>query len=183
MHRVSCLSALTHLADSYSLIFNDLPEMSCLNKACMPLFCGKCIPSPGREKLQVLMDEWMSCGGKWKQSAFYKRCTDRTTHSERGARVWMTRQQISNKYQSDDVANRICQQKIDDPELYRTQTKSHSDCDLEDSLLDLLGGRVFGTILCLLRMGHILKPTSALLFQICYKHNLLNNALFSLHDF
>ena len=131
------------------------------------LFCGKCMLAPGREKLQVLMDEWMTCGGKWKQSAFYKRCTDRTTHSERGARVWMTRQQITEKYKSSEIANMICRQKIDDPELFRTQTKSHPDCDLEDSLFDLLGNWIFVTNYSLATcVVHVLKPTSAFLSQI-----------------
>ena len=78
------------------------------------------------------MDEWLSCGGRWTESTFYIRATERSTHSTRGARVWLTRDQIAEKYKSREIANMICDQKLSDPEAFRTQTKLHPDCDKED---------------------------------------------------
>ncbi|CAK9034035.1 Uncharacterized protein SCF082_LOCUS20718 [Durusdinium trenchii] len=90
------------------------------------------------EKLQVLLDEWLSCGGRWTESTFYIRATERSTHSTRGARVWLTRDQIAEKYKSREIANMICDQKLSDPEAFRTQTKLHPDCDKEEMRLFLV---------------------------------------------
>lgn len=40
----------------------------------------------------------------------------------------MTFQQIAEKYKSEEVARRIVEAKLADPELRRTQVKDHPDC-------------------------------------------------------
>ena len=45
-----------------------------------------------------------------------------------GARVWLTRYQIARIYNSEEVANEICEAKLADPELKETHTKLHRDC-------------------------------------------------------
>lgn len=86
----------------------------------------------GTEKLQILMDEWLSCQGAWTKSAFYQRVMEKRSMSQRGARVWLTQHQIAEKYKSELIASRICEQKRSDPELFRTQTKLHPDDPSEE---------------------------------------------------
>lgn len=46
----------------------------------------------------------------------------------RGARIWLAKQQILQKYASASIAESICRTKLDDPELKATQTRAHPDC-------------------------------------------------------
>eukprot|EP00438_Fugacium_kawagutii_P032080 Skav235380 [mRNA] locus=scaffold59:567469:568736:+ [translate_table: standard] len=82
----------------------------------------------GRQKLQMLQDAWHQCEGEWKKSELYKRILDKTTHSERGARVWLTRDQIAKKYDSWKVADEICDNKLADEKTKKELTKWHPDC-------------------------------------------------------
>ena len=52
---------------------------------------------------------------------------ERTTHKSHGARVWLTRHQIAAKYHSDEMADSICDAKLNDPELRESHTKPHPD--------------------------------------------------------
>lgn len=89
-------------------------------------------------KLQLLQDAWVECEGAWKKSSLYKRMIERTTHKRHGARVWLTRSQISAKYNSDEMADSICDAKLNDPELYETHTKPHPG---EDATVPRVGLR------------------------------------------
>ena len=57
---------------------------------------------------------------------------ERKTLSQKGSRVWLTRAQIEAKYQSAEIAQRICEQKLNDPELRKTQTRLHPDDPSEE---------------------------------------------------
>ena len=83
--------------------------------------------SPGSEKLQVLQDAWTECAGDWKRSSLYLKMTNRTTSTSHGARTWLTRQQLTKKYDSADIAAEICDAKDKDPELRKSHTKPHPD--------------------------------------------------------
>ncbi|CAK9069365.1 Uncharacterized protein SCF082_LOCUS34741 [Durusdinium trenchii] len=80
------------------------------------------------------MDEWLSCNGEWRKSTLFKKMIERKTTSTHGARVWMTFQQIAEKYKSEEVARRIVEAKLADPELRRTQVKDHPDCPESEEL-------------------------------------------------
>ena len=97
--------------------------------------------SPGSEKLQVLQDAWTECSGQWKTSSLYLKFTNKTTSRSHGARKWLTRQQLTRKYESEDIADSICDTKDQDPELRKTHTKPHPDAP-EVEAGNLLGQRV-----------------------------------------
>ena len=81
----------------------------------------------GSEKLQILVDEWASCQGNWKESRLLERMRARKSTSVHGARVWMTRAQVAQKYGNQEVADEICNGKLTDEETKATQTKPHPD--------------------------------------------------------
>lgn len=53
----------------------------------------------------------------------------RETERNYGARVWLTRAQIANKFHSQDAADTICDAKLADPQLKDTHTKWTPDAD------------------------------------------------------
>lgn len=78
--------------------------------------------------MQLLLDEWISCAGQWKSSALYKKIVQRKTTSSHGARVWLTFQQISQKYGSEEVARQIVEAKLAlDEDARKLQIKDHPD--------------------------------------------------------
>ena len=81
----------------------------------------------GKARLQVLQDAWNQCEGNWSRSDLYLRLTNRTTHSQKGARVWMTHSQLTKKYESASIADQIVNAKLQDEELSRTHVKPHPD--------------------------------------------------------
>lgn len=76
-----------------------------------------------------MKEAWHSCQGKWKQSALYLKLTNRKSTRTYGARVWMTRSQVADKYKSQSVADVICDAKLKDPELKKSHVKEHEDVD------------------------------------------------------
>lgn len=74
------------------------------------------------------MDEWLCCAGEWQRSNLYKRMKLSKTTSQHGARLWMTFQQIADKYKSVEIARAIVRAKTEDPEVAKTHCKPHPDC-------------------------------------------------------
>lgn len=95
----------------------------------------------GSQKLQVLQDAWAQCAGEWRKSELFKKFTERTTSSSFGARIWLTRAQIAKKYDSQSIADQICDAKVADPELAATQTKWHPDAPGVEAGPELAGDR------------------------------------------
>ena len=85
------------------------------------------MPTRGQEKLAILQEAWAGCAGEWKSSELYLKLSSRTSHSSFGARVWMTRGQLAQKYNSESIADTITQAKLDDPKLADTCVKWHPD--------------------------------------------------------
>lgn len=85
----------------------------------------------GHEKLQILVDDWTACSGRWKDSKLVETIRARKSTSVHGSRVWMTRSQIAAKYGSQTVADEICDNKLADENTKETQTKEHPDSKLE----------------------------------------------------
>ncbi|CAK9106672.1 Uncharacterized protein SCF082_LOCUS49684 [Durusdinium trenchii] len=85
-------------------------------------------------KLAVLQEQYEACAGNWKSSDFYMSILNSSRERKQGSRRWLTRQQVIEKYQSEEIGNAICDAKLRDPETAREQTKCHPDLpDREDS--------------------------------------------------
>ena len=99
------------------------------------------LPMPGKEKLAVLRDAWEQCEGEWKRSALYKRFVEKNTTTQHGARVWLTRSQVARKYESQSMADKICNAKLQDAETKEKNSKEHPDCpgDEAGEVVVLLG--------------------------------------------
>lgn len=94
----------------------------------------------GSARLQVLQDAWSQCAGIWKQSQLYKKIVERKKTTAHGARLWLTRGQLVEKYRSQQMADVICDGKLADEELKKTHTKRHPDCP-EDAPEDQVEAR------------------------------------------
>ena len=82
----------------------------------------------GSGRLQVLLEEWISCRGQWRSSKVYEKITSRKSCKTYGARVWLTKSQIMAKYGGNEqVANDIIATKTESEEARQTQTKPHPD--------------------------------------------------------
>ena len=109
--------------------------------------------SSGSAKLNILLDAWAQCEGRWSTSSFTKQLKSRETNSSYGGRVWMTRSQIAAKFHSQTAADTICDQKLADEELKATHTKFLPDADgveaggfcvFQVSTVFFLGGGLLG---------------------------------------
>lgn len=89
--------------------------------------CGLMCWNLGKAKLQLLQDAWTECDGEWSRSELYKKILERRTTSKRGARVWLTRAQICRKYESQEMADAVCDGKLADEESKQQFTKPHPD--------------------------------------------------------
>ena len=110
---------------------------------------------PSKEKLAVLRDAWEQCEGEWKRSALYKRFVEKNTTTQHGARVWLTRSQVARKYESQSMADKICNAKLQDAETKEKNSKEHPDCpgDEAGEVVVLLG--VGTDYICLDRSMHV----------------------------
>lgn len=77
--------------------------------------------------MQLLLEEWLTTGGDWKSSSLYQKITSRKSERKYGARVWLTKAQLIQKYGSEALAQEIIDSKTADEETRRTQTKAHPD--------------------------------------------------------
>ena len=66
------------------------------------------------EKLALLLDEWTSCQGQWKESNLYLRMSESTRHRKCGARCWLTRAELVQKYGDVEAATHIWESKLAD---------------------------------------------------------------------
>ena len=79
----------------------------------------------GLVEMQNIYEKWLSCGENWQKSTWCISLTTTSTSSRRGARRWMTFQQISAKYSSDEIAQEIVDQKMTDD--FEEHRKPHPD--------------------------------------------------------
>ena len=100
----------------------------------------------------------MATAGNWKESKLYQNITMRKQERKHGARVWLTRQQLTIKYQSEAIAEEIVQTKLGDPELFKTQTKMYPDAPTSEARLDLGQWDILcGTLLTPLKQTRLLR--------------------------
>ena len=98
----------------------------------LPLLCVR----QGSSKLQLLMEEWLVTRGDWKNSKLYEKMTVRKMERKHGARVWLTKQQLTKKYGCPQVAQQIVDAKMSDAELFESQTKPHPDAPQSEAGLE-----------------------------------------------
>ena len=79
------------------------------------------------QKLQLLFEQWVSANENWSSSSLIVRMKNSHRKSHKGGRRWLSFEQISMKYQSDEVAREITSTKEADPILRKTDTKQHPD--------------------------------------------------------
>ena len=85
-------------------------------------------PIPGSERLQVLFEQWVSCAGHWRESSLYHQLRVTSKHRKRGARKWLTVSELSLKYGSMEVAQKIAHAKETDEKVKDSQVRPHPDC-------------------------------------------------------
>ena len=73
------------------------------------------------------MEEWVATKGDWKQSKLYQNMKVKSSERRHGARVWLTKHQLTMKYGSEAISNEIIKAKTEDPEVYAEQSKPHPD--------------------------------------------------------
>ena len=103
-------------------------------KGFLTWFCWICSKKPfmrthasGSSKLQVLLEEWVATNGDWKKSKLYQNMKVKSSERRHGARVWLTKHQLTMKYGSEQIANEIIKAKRDDPQIFEEQSKPHPD--------------------------------------------------------
>ena len=85
------------------------------------------------EALQVLLEQWLSCEGRWNESEFVKTVRAERHQRTKGRREWLTQKQLSVKLGSEDAAAKICEAKMHDPEASKSQVRTHRDMHGKDS--------------------------------------------------
>ena len=92
------------------------------------------------DRLQVLLEQWVSCNGAWKESAFYFSCKEKSKTRRHGSRKWMTVGELASKYGDRSVADLIVSQKEADPDIQKEQVRPHPDLhglDTPETLLQI----------------------------------------------
>ena len=81
----------------------------------------------GRDRLAMLMDEWLTCDGHWTESNLFKQLKHESRHRKLGRRKWLTFPEMCVKFGSNTIAERIRDHKLR-PDLVKTQTRDNPDC-------------------------------------------------------
>ena len=84
--------------------------------------------SLGSPKLALLYEEWLSCEGQWTSSKLLQQFRQERKHRKRGARKWLTYDELAIKYGSYACAQKIKDHKESDAECSRDQVRDHPDC-------------------------------------------------------
>ena len=79
------------------------------------------------EMLQVLYEQWVQAGGNWNNSQLVAQAKTTISGSKTGARRWMLRSQIIEKYGSESIADELILSKETDPALKKTQVREHPE--------------------------------------------------------
>ncbi|CAK9038658.1 Uncharacterized protein SCF082_LOCUS22708 [Durusdinium trenchii] len=94
--------------------------------------------SRSSEKLALLYEQRVQCEGHWKESSFVKELRVTNRSRKKGARKWMTKQELIQKFGSERLAMRIIEAKQNDPVLAKSQIRCHPDCPDEPELVQYL---------------------------------------------
>lgn len=112
---------------------------------------------PDSDKLAVLLEQWISCEGHWTESTIYQKMTIESRHRRTGSRKWLTLQELTLKYGSESVAQRIKASKEADPKC-KHQIRDHPDAP--------------GDPVSWLSFKHMQQKMVALIISECHAFNL-----------
>ena len=97
-------------------------------KSCRRLGFVCCVRSlQGPLKRAQLFEEWLACDGKWHASSFIQRLQHRKEFSKHGCYRWMTRSILVEKYGTEELADEVIENKLQDAETRKSQVKAHPD--------------------------------------------------------
>eukprot|EP00435_Cladocopium_sp_Y103_P071031 s83_g36.t1 len=91
-------------------------------------------------KLAILFDQWLTCEGHWRQSSLFLQLKTEKRFRKRGARKWLTQAELAMRYGSAEMAKKITQAKLDDPDMKDHDMRQFlvwtddSEEDLEDAV-------------------------------------------------
>lgn len=83
--------------------------------------------------MQDLYERWLSCNQDWRKSTWVVGLSSTTQESRKGARRWMTKAQITKKYESEEISREIIMEKSK-PE-FSHQRKPHPDLPNREDLM------------------------------------------------
>ena len=78
-------------------------------------------------KLQVLLEQWASASGVWRETEFYLSIKQKKRNRRYGCRTWLTRGEMVAKFGSTEIANQIIEAKELDSEAAKNQIRAHPD--------------------------------------------------------
>ena len=78
-------------------------------------------------KLQVLLEQWASAQGVWRETEFFLSIKQKKRNRSYGCRTWMTRGELVAKFGSTDIADQIIEAKELDAEAAKSQIRAHPD--------------------------------------------------------
>lgn len=84
--------------------------------------------SLGVEEMTKLWEEWLNSNERWSSSNYVVQLQQTTEHTKLGARRWMTYKEIVSKYQSEEVATCIVEEKRNNKAVAGSHIKRHPDC-------------------------------------------------------
>ena len=80
----------------------------------------------------MLLEQWTSCGGLWRQSDFFFKIKNKSKQRTYGARRWLTRAELHQKYGDSDVVSQIIAAKSE-ADVAATQIRPHPDMNGVDT--------------------------------------------------
>ena len=86
------------------------------------------------ELLQTLFEEWVSSNDCWTSSQLVAQAKTSVRGTKTGARRWMMRSEIIEKYQSEQIADELIAAKLNDPVQAKTCVKNHEDLPHREDL-------------------------------------------------
>ncbi len=94
-------------------------------------------PCRGKQQQSTLYEDFLACGGQWKQSSIYKEITNTHVGRKRGVRKRLTRKQLLQHFDS-EVVKAIIQRKVSDNELCQSEVRDHPECSKLKQYLTLV---------------------------------------------
>lgn len=87
--------------------------------------------------MTMLYESWEECGGNWSTSKLVLQCRSKDKTKRMGARVWMTKKQLVERY-GEEGAEAIIAHKTSDPELMKSHVRDHEDAPGVESMRQYL---------------------------------------------
>lgn len=79
------------------------------------------------DMLQVLWEQWIQSAGQWDKSELVVQARSTIKGTKTGARRWMLKSDIVQKYGDESIAEELIRAKESDPKLRQTQVRDHPE--------------------------------------------------------